>query len=213
MRTRALFWAGLPALWLLFWSPAAHSQCQSDRDCKAGRACKGATCVSLICTKDTDCAGADVCEASICKAAPQTPQSQPAPGQSLPAAGATPQQESITGLWVAGTITASVVYLTTFVLGTALSEPSVRGQAMGYLLVPVFGPFILNGSNIANTQYTGVEIASGLIQAAGIGMIVAGLVLHRPVTPSYSLGDAPDSLKLSLGPSLRGQGVLLSLAF
>ncbi len=211
-----VFWAGwFPVFAVLFiWSPAARAQCQADNDCRSGRVCRAGSCVFAACSKDVDCPGNEVCEASVCKSATRGAP-VPSPASPQPQQRQEVQEESITALWVAGTITASVGYLMTIVLTAAYSQDSVRGQAMTYVLVPVLGPFILNGSAIQNPQYSTPLVVSGIVQAAGVGMIILGLALHRPVSsPGYSLGDGPSAPRVSVVPSVQGRGsLLLSLAF
>lgn len=93
------------------------------------------------CARDTDCKGERICEQRVCVEPPSSSaQSKPAlPPRALdvPPAARVVREESLTGLWVAGTITASVVYVVTVALAAPLSDPSVRGQALTYTLIPV----------------------------------------------------------------------------
>lgn len=166
------------------------------------------------CARDTDCKGERICEQRVCVEPPSSSaQSKPAlPPRALdvPPAARVVREESLTGLWVAGTITASVVYVVTVALAAPLSDPSVRGQALTYTLIPVFGPFILNGSAIGNPQYSAPLIFSGVVQLAGVGMVVAGLVIHQPVEEA----SATPLSTLSVQPMLIGQrGLLASVRF
>ena len=185
-----------------------------------GRVCREGSCVNPACSKDVDCPNDEICEASVCKKVlvpvPVTPQgsaNEKARQSSTPARQV--EEESITGLWAAGIITTFVVYITTIALTASLSQESVRGQAITYVLVPVIGPFLLNGSAIANPQYSTPLVFSGLVQTAGVAMIVAGLVMHRPVAaPSYALGAGPNAARLSVTPTLLGaSGMTVNLSF
>ncbi|RLB51898.1 MAG: hypothetical protein DRI90_22610 [Deltaproteobacteria bacterium] len=52
-------------------APPAQAQCVSDDECRAGRLCRGGTCVYPQCAKDIDCPPNDVCDKGTC-VAPRT---------------------------------------------------------------------------------------------------------------------------------------------
>lgn len=195
------------------------AQCQSNSDCKTGRVCLRGVCSTAVCTKDSDCSGDNICEGTTCQApagvSGRTDPQRPVPPPALRSkVDGPPQTESITWLWATGTVAASVTYLMTIGLGAALSQDSVRGQAIGYLMIPVLGPFVLNASDIRNPQYAGPLIASGVVQLASVTMIVAGLVMQRPVASiSYSFGVGADPPKLFVEPTNGGSGLQARLTF
>jgi hypothetical protein len=68
-------WAAAPA--------ARAAGCDSDRECKSGRACVAHRCVRAnACEKDLDCPGSLVCERAQCVAPPPAAEPEPAPAPS-----------------------------------------------------------------------------------------------------------------------------------
>lgn len=196
---------------LLFTVPAT-AQCTADSDCRGGRVCLRGTCTSIRCSKDVDCPNEGICEAGSCRPAAQAQPGPPAAVAAPPTTSKSPltglpdtrpvREESLTGLWVAGVITTSVAYLMTIGLTAGLSQESVRGQAISYVIIPVVGPFVLMGSSINNPQYSAPLAVSGVLQTAGVFMTIIGLATKRPVQPlSWSIGEPSSRVEVSLGPA------------
>jgi hypothetical protein len=167
--------------------------------------CREGKCTEAICSKDTDCPNDAICQKSACMPISSIPRPAliPAPANvPPPPPNYVPQmqEESLKPLWITGIVIESVTYVTTIVLTAALSQDSVRGQAIAYTVIPVFGPFVLLGSSIANPNYAAPLAISGVVQIASVAMIVTGLCIHHAVPLSYSFGDGPNAAHVSIEP-------------
>ena len=180
-------------------SSTAWAQCTSNADCKGGRACQAGACVDASCSKDTDCPGNQICRAAKC--------TMPAGAAS---AGTVRLQtrtvkESITWLWVTGLVVWGLDYLTGIGVAAGTSCDSERGKALGVMLIPIAGPFVLKGVNecpLAD-DYAAPLIVAGVFQIIAAAAFVAGLVLKRDVqVPVLSLGEGPRAAKLRFQPGL-----------
>jgi hypothetical protein len=145
---------------------------------------------------------------------PPPPPPRPAPYPPLP-----PKDERGIGLLITGSLTFGVTYLFTS-LGGAITiddanaqlahrddgQPTAQGPNRELrfgrrLLVPVFGPFaaIRHADSAKSAWGAGF---SGLLQAAGVAMIVAGAVRHRRYRRARRL-------QMSAGPTLGGAQLTL----
>lgn len=145
----------------------------------------------------------------------QDPGAATPPVAVAPSAPRAVREESIREVWIAGILVAGIPYLMTVGLTPLLSDPRVAGQAMGYVLVPVAGPFLLMTSPIANPSYNTPLLASALLQTVGVSMVVAGLAVHRQVpAPGFSLAEGPLTPVVYVEPALGAiTGVQLRMRF
>lgn len=96
------------------------------------------------------------------------------------------------GLIIGGAVTAGVLYGMSAVVGIAGLADGNSGA--GVLLVPVAGPFIGAATLGEGNDFRKPGIAVGLGQAAGVTMLVLGLVLDKQVlervpTPTAQVGS------------------------
>jgi hypothetical protein len=116
-----------------------------------------------------------------------------------------------TGLVVAGAVTFGVTYLTTALIGAAVSDVRTAtgsfDRSSKLLMIPLFGPFTLLGSTVSATGQLGL-VLDGLVQAAGIGMFVTGLVWPKLTLVPAGYGenkvDAPPKLEITPMPMPMG---------
>lgn len=114
-----------------------------------------------------------------------------------------------TGLVVAGAVTFGVTYLTTALVGAAVNDISVAyggtGRSAKLLIIPLVGPWTLLGSTISAVGQFGL-VLDGLVQAAGVGMFIAGLTYPQVVLvpAGYSKndtdGEGKPQPKLTISP-------------
>ena len=114
------------------------------------------------------------------------------------------EERSIPGLWIPGIVTTGLTYLITIPVGLGLNE----GGAFAF--VPIVGPWLMMS---VDDEGTPLWIASGLMQAAGLTMIILGVAITRDVkVPVYAMGDEPDAPLLAVLPGQVGRdGVGLNL--
>jgi hypothetical protein len=84
-------------------------------------------------------------------------------------------------LYITGPIVLGSMWLTTIAVTAAVSAPSDVGRATGYAAIPVFGPWVMLGSSLNTSSYTGPLVISGVLQAAGLGITIAGFTARREV--------------------------------
>lgn len=127
------------------------------------------------------CVGAPQCPYNLLPAGDQC---VPAVGTQTPAlyggatgAGATVLRP-IWGLVIAGAISFGVAWLATPIVGAAVGSD---GYEIGYLAIPVAGPWVCLGDCYDPDDYMAALVISGLLQAAGVTMFILGLVLRREV--------------------------------
>jgi hypothetical protein len=118
-----------------------------------------------------------------------------------------------TGLVVAGAVTFGVTYLTTALIGAAVSDIRTAtgsfDRSSKLLMIPLFGPFTLLGSTVSATGQLGL-VLDGLVQAAGIGMFVTGLAWPKMTLVPAGYGEnntdtpAPPKLQVAFQPMSMG---------
>ena len=117
--------------------------------------------------------------------------------------------QPIWGMFIAGIPVFLVPWILTGALDLALDD-----DALGF--VPILGPFILAGNITYDETGVGVTflVIDGIIQIAGIALIVLGLTLQRQVAVRAQLGDDPEAPTITLlpmaGPDMAGLSVALS---
>lgn len=181
---------GLPGL--------AWADCTADDQCKHGRLCIDGQCASpATCQVDVDCTGDLICVAGACTAAaaPAAPIEAPADGSAdaaqmaptdVSAAEETPssifpnnepgaplykamvEEHASRGLVHAGAWPFLAVYLSTIILTSIAGDEEQTVMAA----VPFIGPFVLMES--ADSDARGALLASGMIQVAGLALMIAG---------------------------------------
>jgi hypothetical protein len=127
-------------------------------------------------------------------------------GQPIPS-GYHLEQRKRKGIFIAGATTLGLAHLASILPATVLVIAGVGGGAA--LFFPVAGPFVTLASiNGLNTLSTTLFVADGLIQTAGLGMMIAGLIMKKPIL-------VKDRVALDLLPlaTPRTTGMALSLSF
>ncbi|MBW2458797.1 MAG: hypothetical protein JRI68_30135 [Deltaproteobacteria bacterium] len=172
---------------------AVPSDCAQSKVCKELDRCtsKGGECVAAT--------GDATAEPGAAAPPPGYGHGSPPPGQ--PTATRT-ETHGILGLVIAGPILFGVAWLSTIAVVAAVSSEADRGEAIGYAAIPIFGPWVMMGSDLKTEAYTGALVASGVAQTAGVTMFVLGMAIRtEEVVPVY--GDR-DGLSLAIAPSPNG---------
>lgn len=99
-------------------------------------------------------------------------------------------------------------------LANAISDdrpPEVEEDSWAWSLLPLVGPWIQLG---LEAPHPAIPITLGLMQLAGAGMIIAGLVSHQSIRVPIYEGDpdAPGSARVDLGVAPSPGGGVLTLA-
>jgi hypothetical protein len=197
----------------------AAAQCADSTDCRAGRVCNKGRCLEVSCTKDADCPGVAICESKVCRPPPTESAAPPAP--SAPAAALVVRPEPappppppafrterrrIPALYITGPAALGAAWLITIGVTVAVSSPKDVGQATSYAAIPVFGPWVMMASNLKTSDYTGPLVFSGVIQAAALGVTIAGIAVRRDVRVATTA--AQSGLQASLVPTLGGAALV-----
>ena len=123
---------------------------------------------------------------------------QPPPGYTL-------ETQSIRGLWLSGIITFGAPWFMSAVgAGILLDEEK---EDVAPLFAPVLGPFIAIGTLATDSPGTTLLMVDGLAQAAGVGLLIAGLTAERKVwvRDYFSLSAVPLVSAHGSGLSLTGE--------
>jgi hypothetical protein len=141
------------------------------------------------CLIDRDCAGGELCRAGQC--VPIIPQ------------GSRTEMRRIPGLYITGAVLLAASWAVTVGATAALSDNDVRAEATGYAAIPVFGPWVLLGSNISiSPPDQAALVVSGIVQNAGLAMLIVGVSVKRVRhVPVYSFGHGPGAATLAVLPS------------
>lgn len=109
------------------------------------------------------------------------------------------ENQPIWGLFWAGLPVFLAPYLITGITVFTINPSYAEEQAFGF--IPIVGPFLLLDyiSDDTGLGYTFL-ILDGIVQAAGIVMMVLGLTLTREVAVRAELGDQPDAPTLTFTP-------------
>ena len=126
------------------------------------------------------------------------------------------EKERIKPLWISGLALFGTVYITTIILNAALAEDDTRSEAVGFALIPMFGPFLSladddDGTEIQE-QYRGSMVLSGVAQILGVAVFTAGMIIKREPKSS----KPARSSRLGIAPVLPGKhgaGAILSFSF
>jgi hypothetical protein len=115
-------------------------------------------------------------------------------------------QTDIKGLWIAGIPIWTVTYLFTFLVTTTV-DPNDE-ELVVFSAIPLIGPWMMLGTGkVAAGAPVGFTVLSGILQTAGLAMIVVGKTVQTTKkVPLYALGDDPDAPLLSLTPGPVGPG-------
>ncbi|MBN2718244.1 MAG: hypothetical protein JXX14_20535 [Deltaproteobacteria bacterium] len=146
------------------------------------------------CTTNSNCGEGQTCVDESCQAALAGPvalgDEVTADNDTAPA-DAVVKKERIKPLWLGGLITFSAVYVATIVGNAVLSDEDARGEAVGYALIPMAGPFISLGNQSDDTevksQFKGIMVVSGILQILGVGAFTAGMIIKREPKNAASL--------------------------
>ena len=110
------------------------------------------------------------------------------------------------GLVIAGAATFGGAYLLTSLGAAIATDTSSNGDAYAPLFIPVAGPFITIRTAEANATGSFGLVMDGLVQTAGLAMLVAGLAAQEEVLVWRGPGYA---IRTDVGPS----GASLSASF
>jgi hypothetical protein len=132
---------------------------------------------------------------------PPPPAPRPLPDLTAPVPQYRTVKRGIPGLYIAGPIVLGSTWLLTIGLTAALtnSDDPFYGQKVGAACVPVFGPWVLLSQPQIGSGYVAPIVFSGLAQAAGLVMTIAGLAARREVTVPV-VGSA----RFSIAPTVGG---------
>jgi hypothetical protein len=101
-------------------------------------------------------------------------------------------------LYVTGPILFGFTYGATVAITAGVAQKPDVGRATAYAAIPIVGPWVLLGSNLPTMSYTAALVASGIGQAAGLGVTIAGLLVRRDVkVPTI----ATDKVRVSFVPA------------
>jgi hypothetical protein len=118
-----------------------------------------------------------------------------------------PRTESrlVPELYITGPLVFGVTYGLTIGITHAAANPGDVSRATAYAAIPLVGPWVLMGSKLPTMPYTPALIASGIGQAGGLALTIAGLVVHRDV-PLPSV--ATDKVRVTFVPSGAGAAAI-----
>lgn len=113
-------------------------------------------------------------------------------------------------LWLAGTIIFSVSHAITGLTGGGLYSSGDREYEDAWLLmVPVIGPVIWSPlaygieSDEARATFAGMSLITA-VQATGLGLMIGGFALRRPVYRRNDVAQVDDQTSVTLIPSTNG---------
>ena len=177
------------------------------------------------CLVDIDCQGGLMCEAQVCVPMRQqaAPAQAPAPYvpqmvlppprlQTRPNGGLLPpnahlEERPRTGLIIGGAVTLGAVWVLTWTFTTASCYNCKNGMVASSF-VPVVGPFLQ--AAIQGNQGSAFFVLDGLVQSVGLGLIIAGAVLHKEVLV-YDVG--PIHAQMTPTANAHGGGFSVQGAF
>ena len=119
------------------------------------------------------------------------------------------EQRRHDGLVIGGAVTFGAFYLPVLTWGAVNAAAGVPEGA--FFFIPIAGPLIVSGFDVSPVERA-VYVIDGVVQAAGVTMLVAGLATKRsvrvpdPVTPATSLRLMPTPM--SFGRNSAGLGVV-----
>lgn len=177
---------------------ALGGTCQDDGVCQRGLVCEKNACVVLA-------PQADSVSDPVHSVAAQVPRLEL--DASAPPLGLHLEQQPRTGLVIGGAVTLGSMWLLTWTITAASSSPCdnlynhCNHAMVPVSIIPVAGPiieaFMTKGAVIP------FLVVDGFVQAAGVAMMMAGVILHRDVLV-YDIG--PVHAQLSPLPNLHGAG-------
>ena len=198
---------------------SAAAACGSDDQCKGDRVCIEGSCQpppAKACNVDVECPGEQVCVASVCGA----PAGQTKGAASWRPAATTPdpskdvgptETQGILGLIIAGPIVTGVTWMTTIGATAALGG---SGEFIGYASIPVFGPWVMLAAD-DDGEYGAAMVSSGLLQGAGLTMMILGLSIRHEVPAETASTEGSLAAELELAPMLSPEaaGLVVSGSF
>jgi hypothetical protein len=117
------------------------------------------------------------------------------------------ERRRIPALYITGPAALGAAWLITIGVTVAVSDKKDVSQSTSYAAIPVFGPWVMMASNLNTSAYTGPLVFSGVIQAAALGVTIAGIAVRREVKVDATTG-ARSGLNVSLVPSFGGAAVI-----
>jgi hypothetical protein len=97
------------------------------------------------------------------------------------------------GLVIGGAVTFGVVYLTTALIGAAVSDLGAKSGKL--LLIPIAGPFATLSTGTTSGDF--FLVLNGIVQAGGVAMLIAGIAAPKTILIRNDLGKP----KLELLPT------------
>jgi hypothetical protein len=180
---------------------SARAQCNDNADCRAGHVCQQGQCVEARCSQDVDCPDQGTCASGQCRpATPVAPRAAPAPAP--PPELYRSERRLVPELYVSGPVLLGSIWLTTLAVTAGVAPQANAGKATAYAAIPVFGPWVMLGSSVNNSPYTPALVVSGIGQAAGLAVTIAGLTVRREVIVPV-VGTA-SGVRFTLVPSIGG---------
>jgi hypothetical protein len=111
------------------------------------------------------------------------------------------EPRAVPELYITGPLLLGVTYGLTVATTAATAAPPDQRRATSYAAIPVVGPWVMLGSNLPVLSYSAALVVSGIAQAGGLAVTIAGLVVRRPVTlPSVS----NDKVRVTFVPAAGG---------
>ncbi len=104
-----------------------------------------------------------------------------------------------------------VTWLTTIGATAALGG---SGEFIGYASIPVFGPWVMLAAD-DDGEYGAAMVSSGLLQSAGLTMMILGLTIRHEVPAETASAGGPLAASLELAPMLSPEhsGLMISGSF
>ena len=116
-----------------------------------------------------------------------------------------------TGLVIGGAVSLGVGYLFTIMvagIGQLASNISDSSKDFGPLLIPVVGPFIGIGTTHASTGGGFGLGFLGVVQTAGLGMLIGGIAAPKTVLIRNDIAGVKFNVIPQLGPTSAGMGMV-----
>lgn len=108
------------------------------------------------------------------------------------------------GLVIGGALTFGITYLITALSGAVVADVSAGNREAMRLVIPVAGPFTLLSTGTASGDM--FLVFNGLVQAAGVGMLIGGLAAPKTVLVRNDLAFQIKPTPMTFGSNSAGFG-------
>jgi hypothetical protein len=92
------------------------------------------------------------------------------------------ERKLVPELYVSGPVLLGATWITTIAVSAAAAPQANAGKTTEYAAIPIVGPWVMLGSSGHMSSYTPAVFASGIAQAAGLAITIAGVTVRREVT-------------------------------